>query len=130
MINKIGVQVSPQSQIKFKGQNDQQPQQGEMYPLHKYVERNQIINLTGATVIGTMFGLLDSKIELAQKDANIKFKDIFKGDNFGGTIKKVGGKILALAGLLYASDLLFQKMFKNNKEYEESYQESLKTQKQ
>jgi len=76
--------------------------------------------------MGTILGLLNAKAKLGE---TANFKDLFKDGNKFETLGKVGKTILGMAGILYFADFVFQKIFKNNKEYEEAYQEDLKAQK-
>ena len=163
MINSVGQQnissqvVIPQTNAKQNitkpaGYEAPPPAQSSVPPLHEYIKRNQIFNLVGATVIGTITGLLDAKTNLEKRislndsviasDEDKKFlkipdspefpkeatfKNLFHSKTYIETLKNVGSKILILAGALYAGDFLCQKIFNNNKEYEEYYQESLKS---
>jgi|GEM_PF-3574856 len=70
-------------------------------------------------------GLSDEVKEFPDK---LKYKDLFSATQVSDTILKVAKKTLLIAGLLYVGDYLCQKIFKNNKEYEEYYQDSLKNQ--
>ncbi|MDD3013485.1 MAG: hypothetical protein PHC34_07255 [Candidatus Gastranaerophilales bacterium] len=126
MVNGITTQAAVQAQVKPVEQTGEAQQAG-MRPAYEYIARNNAINAGGSVVLGTAWGLTDAKNDL--KDSSVKFKDLFKGDNLLKTLGNVGKKILILAGSIALADILFQKVFKTNKQYEEMYQEDLQSQK-
>jgi len=129
MVNGINPQTGTQLQTQPAVQAGE-TQQGSMRPTYEYIARNNALNAGGSVVMGTAWGLADAKSKLNEEIGDTaKFSDLFKNKKTLGTLKNIGGKILILAGSIALADIVFQKFFKTNKEYEDMYQEDLKAQK-